>query len=762
MSKAFSYLHPAIQRALWDMRWKELRQLQVRVIESFFDSDRSLILSASTASGKTEAVFLPVLSAIADQPVGSVRALYVGPLKALINDQFLRLEELCRHADIPVHRWHGDVSPTAKQRFRKEPGGVLLTTPESLESAFINYGTQVPRIFGGLEHVVIDELHSFVADVRGAHLRSLIARLGHITSRPPRQFGLSATLAEFSSARRFLVPEDPDSVEVIEEEGGSRSIRIGLRAYPRPIPRDEGKSDKQQPKLAATAAEARDALLAMTKGSVADPPYHPPEADEDTSLRNLALDVAAVFGHHTNLIFTNSRAMGEMLADETNQISAEQRWTRNPFVLHHGSLSREVREDVEERLKSGEPLSVFCTSTLEMGIDIGAVYSVGQLGPPWSVSSIVQRLGRSGRRQGESAVLRIYSLDPPPAPGASLEDLLCPQLLRSVAMIELMLERWLEPFDNDRFNFSTLIHQILSVLRQTGGAKAAYIQEKLVTRGAYRAVESLHLGSILRSLAEAELIEQIPTGELILAPGGEAVTHGRDFYAAFTGGTDYSVRHGQEDIGKLPEDLVPPVGEYLLLNGRRWIVDEIDTRALVVQVEPARSRKKPVFLGAGGSIHRAIFEKMRDVLESKESPAYLHEDAAGLLNAVRLFAEKNRILELPWLESGATCIAFPWTGTKGMDTLRLCPAADGIEVEAKKLMITYRCDSEHLQLHLKRVADGIFDPVELASNLSKPHRDKFDDLLPPDLLNLSNSERAISTDDARDAVTAMLQRRDNP
>src|SRR5690349_7573440 len=108
MSSAFERLHPGIQRALWDMRWKELRPLQVEAINAFFTSDAPLILSASTASGKTEAAFLPVLSAIAGLPEGSVRAMYVGPLKALINDQFLRLEDLCRHADIPVHRWHGD------------------------------------------------------------------------------------------------------------------------------------------------------------------------------------------------------------------------------------------------------------------------------------------------------------------------------------------------------------------------------------------------------------------------------------------------------------------------------------------------------------------------------------------------------------------------------------------------------------------------------------------------------------------------------
>jgi ATP-dependent Lhr-like helicase len=173
-AQAFDLLDETIQRALWDMRWRELRPLQADAIHSFFDSKESMILSAATAAGKTEAAFLPILSDLASTPPSAVGAIYIGPLKALINDQFRRLEGLCEHADIPVHRWHGDVSATMKKNFRKNPGGVLLITPESLESNFINYGNQIERIYSGLRHVVIDELHSFLGDVRGACSASLL------------------------------------------------------------------------------------------------------------------------------------------------------------------------------------------------------------------------------------------------------------------------------------------------------------------------------------------------------------------------------------------------------------------------------------------------------------------------------------------------------------------------------------------------------------------------------------------------------------
>lgn len=761
MSSAFERLHPGIQRALWDMRWKELRQLQVDAITEFFTTEDPLILSASTASGKTEAAFLPVLSAAAGQPAGSISAMYVGPLKALINDQFLRLEDLCRHADIPVHRWHGDVSATAKKHFRENPGGVLLITPESLESAFINYGNQVARIFGGLEHVVIDELHSFVADVRGVHLKSLIARLSQVIGKTPRLLGLSATLADFESARAFLDRDHPERVKVIEDEDGSRSIRIGIRAYPKPVPApaEDDEKAKKATRLAATALEAHRDLLAIAEGTAKWEPVGDSAADEnDTALRNLALDLASVFRAKTNLIFTNSRGLAEMLADELNQISGEQRWSRNPFLLHHGSLSKEVREDVEQRLKAGEPLSVFCTSTLEMGIDIGSVQSVGQLAPPWSVASLVQRLGRSGRREGEASILRLYSLDPPPGPKSHIEELLCPQLLRSVALVELMLERWLEPFDNDPFHFSTLVHQILSLLRQTGGTPASRIHEVLVVRGAFRTTTQQQFASVLRELATHKMIEQVPTGELILAPTGEGLTHSKEFYAAFAGGADYSIRNDHQTLGKMPVESVPPEGEHLLLNGRRWQVLLIDPRAMIVEVIPARGRKQPVFLGSGGIIHSKIVEGMKRQLAGGSMPSYLHHDAAKLLEGARTFASKLGIVNRPWLEGSGDCLVFPWTGTKGMEALKLCAELDGIEFEARSLSINYKVSGDALRLHLAKVAEQAFDPVALAAALKARHRDKFDHLVPDDLLDLSNSLRSLSVDDAADAARVILER----
>lgn len=450
MSAAFAKLHPKIQEAVWNQRWEELRPQQVAAIEVVLDTTDHLILAAATASGKTEAAFLPVLSQLASEPEESVQALYISPLKALINDQFRRLEDLCAYAEIPVHRWHGDVSATDKQRLRQSPGGVLLITPESLESQFINYDRHLQRIYAHLRFVIIDELHAFLDNVRGIHLRSLLARLGVAVGVTPRKIGLSATIGDFGPARTFLCPEAPDSVRVLEDGSQRKELRVGLKAY-------------------LDAPE-------LTEG---DGTETTPTADATSGLAAVAADVAQRFRGESNLIFCNSRRQTELLADKLRQVAEREHWTRNPFLLHHGSLSRDLREDAERELKSGQPVTAICTSTLEMGIDIGSVRSVGQVGPTWSVASLVQRLGRSGRRDGEPQTLRLYTLDEPLTQHSSLTRRLYPELIRAIALLELHREQWLEPPENDRFHFSTCVHQVLSVCRQTGGASATHLQRVL-------------------------------------------------------------------------------------------------------------------------------------------------------------------------------------------------------------------------------------------------------------------------------------------
>ncbi len=463
---AYSLLHLGVQEAIFRRGWKELHHIQVEAINVLLGGTGHLLICAQTAGGKTEAAFLPIISRLAENPRPSVQALYVGPLVALINDQFSRLETLCADVEVPVHRWHGAASSTEKRKLRDTPGGILLITPESLESNFINYGVHLRRIYAELDFIVIDELHSFLSNVRGVHLRSLLARLSAATGRKPRIVGLSATLGDPQGARTFLAPDTPDTVSIITGTG-DQGVKFGIKAYLR---RKEVAGDKDR---RWHPSAALDAAVALTPDQARVP--HPlatlrereegiPAAATD-EFDDIAADLLHTCIEGTNLIFGNAKQALEVLADRLHSRVKSLGLPRDPFHVHHGSLSKDVREETESLLKSGQPVTVLCSSTLEMGIDIGSVRRVAQLDPPWSVASMRQRLGRSGRRSGEAAVMRIYSRDESPHAASTLTDLLFPKLLRAVALSRLMFAKWLEPHDADRLDLSTLVHQILSCLR---------------------------------------------------------------------------------------------------------------------------------------------------------------------------------------------------------------------------------------------------------------------------------------------------------
>jgi ATP-dependent helicase Lhr and Lhr-like helicase len=706
MSTAFAKLHPKIQEAVWNLRWEKLRPLQVDAINAVSDTEDHIILAAATASGKTEAAFLPVLSKIAEDPKPSVQALYISPLKALINDQFRRLEALCAYAKIPVHRWHGDVSATDKQRLRKSPGGILLITPESLESQFINHDRHLCRMYAHLSFVVIDELHAFLDNVRGVHLRSLLARLGIAAGVTPRRIGLSATIGDFAPACAFLCPEQPDSVHVIEDKGDRKELRVGIKAY---VNRPEAGEDDG------------------TSPIPTDGPFE--------GLPAIAEDIAQRFRSGTNLVFCNSRRQTELLADKLRVLSEQERWARNPFMLHHGSLDRELREDAERELKSGKPVTAICTSTLEMGIDIGSVRTIGQVGPTWSVSSLVQRLGRSGRHDGEPQVLRLYTLDEPTTPHSFLSDKLNPELIRAIALLELHREQWLEPPEANRFHFSTCVHQVLSILRQTGGTTAAHLLNTLCQRGAFTRIQADQFATLLRGLSEKELIEQIPTGELVLAPAGEHIVESRDFYAAFASCIEYRIEHDGQQIGVLPFDCIPNEGEFMLFAGRRWRVELIDNESKRVDVSPARGWKQPRFNGGIGAIHPKVMQQMRRILCENSGYPYLNETANRLLHDARETFRHAGLAQSDIVPSTGTIEWFPWNGSRVLHTLELCALADRIKVDRNDLRLRYHNLSlAEFATHRAKVAAGAFTSEQLVKLLKDLSRDRFDEYVPLPLL----------------------------
>lgn len=764
---AFDLLHQGVQKAIWSMGWKEFRPIQVEAIHQVLEHSGHLIITAQTAGGKTEAAFLPVISKLAENPQLSIQALYIGPLKALINDQFGRLEILCNNLDIPVHRWHGDVSASSKKELRQSPAGILLITPESLESNFINYGTQLSRLYRNLEFVVIDELHSFLNNERGVHLLSLLARLNSITGTNPRIIGLSATLGDPQAACHFLCPDNPETVNLIFDPNAQREIKFGIKTYLRRSLNDNEKllEPRLKPLQALQLAERltseqlrSEPLCKKENAPELTPTIRLPELQPDDELDEIAIDIVHNFAGSTNLIFVNSKKTIENLAVKLHERSKELKLPTDPFVVHHGSISKDLREEAEAQLKSGVPTTAVCSSTLEMGIDIGSVRAVGQVDTPWSVASMVQRLGRSGRHDGDTAIMRMYVRENSPHFGTELTDLLYPDLLRAIALTRLMLQKWLEPPDAEQMHVSTFIHQVLSCLKQTGGTSAAQLHQSLVKNGPFRCISADLFKAILKELGEKRVIEQVPQGDLILAPLGEKITSSFDFYAAFKGTNEYQVRNAEEEIGSLPAEHIPPVGELIILAGRRWRVDEINSTAQMIFVSPARGGRAPVFLAPRGELHTRVLQEMRAVLIDSDEPAWLDENGKLLLRAARTVAQHCGLMKKNVLLMPHRVQWFPWIGSRGLLTLKTFAEAAHIPNEIDTLSITFEVESPQAFFdHLREIAHSSSSSTELARFIPVKAIQKFDGFLSNDLLDVVNGHDHLDLEEAKQTAKQALQ-----
>jgi ATP-dependent Lhr-like helicase len=227
----FNRLAPFIQDFIYQNKWEELRGIQVAAGTVIFDSDDNLLLSSGTASGKTEAAFLPVLTELYDNPSKSVGVLYISPLKALINDQFKRLEQLLLDSHIPVVKWHGDASQSKKNDLVKNPEGLLQITPESMESLLTNKRGACLQMFSDLRFIIIDEVHHFMRDARGVQLLCVLERLQKLTGVIPRRIGLSATLGDVSLAQAWLnTGTGRDCAAPVTDEGKKR-VRLHVERF---------------------------------------------------------------------------------------------------------------------------------------------------------------------------------------------------------------------------------------------------------------------------------------------------------------------------------------------------------------------------------------------------------------------------------------------------------------------------------------------------------------------------------------------------
>ena len=747
---SYTLLAQPIQRVLWQMQWPSLRPIQAQAVECVMTQDCDLIISARTAAGKTEAAFLPVLSKIVEDRGESVRAVYIGPLKALINDQFRRLEDLCTYAEIPVHRWHGDVSSNRKAVVVKDPSGVVLITPESLESLFVNRASGMERMFRDLEFVVIDELHAFLGCERGTHLRSLLYRLERYTKRNLRIVGLSATLGDLNLSAAWVNREDPDSVVMITDAQKTKSVKYMIHGYRRRASTD-GDPDKQD-------APTNEPESVPEKADDSQPKQ--PKEDQDQTPRvyhQLAADLFDAFADSRNMIFANNKAHLELFSTLLNKLCKES-GRRESFLVHHGSLSKAHREDTEQLMRDDRPMSVLCSSTLEMGIDIGSVHAVGQVGTPWSVNSLVQRLGRSGRKAGETAIMRVYVVEDQSAGDPTLVNQLYPGLLRAVAVTELMLEKWVEPPVTDELDLSTFVQQTLSVICETGGIRADRLYGRLIRNGAFHQIDKDLFADTLRAIADHDLIEQMPEGDLILGLAGQQLVADYDFYSAFATSEEYRVVDRGRAVGAVSARYLPKAGEQVMLGGRRWEITQVDHGRKEIMVGPSMSAGEPMrYAGASGEIHTMIRQRMKEALLGTQSYAYLDDTAAGMLEEARNLAVELGLEHRTIVPRGDNaCVWFTWTGTQAQRTLELLGEHAGLQVKDLEIALHFKHSVDEVVEAYDQCIDVWPDPVQLADYIQDKHIRKYDEYLDDELLCRVLAESALDPVNAEEAIRQML------
>lgn len=650
-SAAFAMLHPKIQRWVYSQGWRTLHDAQEQAIAPILAGDRDVVVCAPTAAGKTEAAFLPVVSAVAAArddaaaagggAAAGVEVLCVSPLKALINDQFARLDELCEHVEVPVWRWHGDVASGVKHKLLSAPSGLLVITPESLEAIFVTRSGAVPGLFAALRYVVIDEMHVFMGTPRGAQVQSLLDRVERRIRRRVPRVALSATLADPQAARAFLRASDPGRGVAVEAGGGSE-LRMQMRGY------------------------------------VSDPDRDP-DAVLDTGEAAAAGHIFDCLGGGDHLVFANTRLKVEAYADHLSELS-KAAGRPNRFHPHHGNLSRDMRDSVEQRLKDpSTPTVAVCTSTLELGIDIGTARSVAQVGCPPSVAALRQRLGRSGRRDDPS-VLRIYITEPGLHAESGLGDRLRWNVVQAAAMVELMLAGWLEAPDDPGFNYSTLIQQTLSTIAEHNGAGAAQLHQALCGPGPFARVDADRYARLLRAMASHDLITQTGDGQLIAGVAGEQRISHYTFYAAFDTPDEWKVVAANKTLGTVPVSQTIQPGGLIVFAGRRWQIVAVDEPGRSIEVRPAHGGRPPPFAGSEGAwVQDRVRRQMRSVYTSSGIGAWADPATVELLAEGRGEYRRSRLADTTVAFDGSDIVIVPFAGDRVLFTAAAALARLGLE-----------------------------------------------------------------------------------
>ena len=594
----FQLLNSQVGKAIYDLKWERFRPIQDESIWAITSTQEDVIISASTASGKTEAAFLPAISQVVKGINHSLKIIYISPLKALINDQFFRIENLCKYLNCQVIKWHGDASQSLKKKFLSDDSsGIMLITPESLEAFLVCRGHLLVNLFKDVDFYIVDEVHSFVGEARGDQLKSVLNRLDCAIQRRPRRILLSATMGNLDNYRDWLGNLHPI---FIEDQHTGKGIKGSVRFF------ETKEENKKKTK---------------TKNEKGNKYYK---------------SLNQTLSQGKKLIFGNSK---DLLEEVCSKVKSTYKENAHKIDIHHGSLSKEQREFVERRLKTESSLSVFCTNTLELGIDIGNIDEVLLISPPWSVASFIQRIGRSGRRENSKIEFSfILNSSPFTARSPVCNGLRVP-LIHSIALVELMLEGWCEPGSSQTNSYSTAVHQIMSCLAQKRITTLEQIKKEIIAKSFSTVISDWDFQEIICHLIKTDYLFQDKRGFLTLGSKGDQLTEFYDFYSVFFTPEEWAVyayiSSQLKKLGTLPLNNIFKEGDTILFSGEKWMIKNIDMEARILQVIPSKGGNPPLFGGAGGSIHCRVHEKMKSIYESDKNYKYLTEGSSVCLQSAR-------------------------------------------------------------------------------------------------------------------------------
>lgn len=705
MPRAFEQLHPDVQRWVWSQGWASLRPIQEQAINALQDRATDTLIAAPTASGKTEAALLPIFTDLANAHPDGLSLLYIAPLRALINDQARRIESMCELTRMRFQPWHGDIH-RGRAGFWRKPAQVLLITPESLEAMLMLRSRELSTMLPSLRWIVVDELHAFIGTERGMQLQSLMDRVTALAKTWVPRVGLSATMGDLEIAAHFLRPRATQPCNRLSDDGHGAELRLIVKSFV--------KGDRKEDEARGAESRVANELFDKLRGA-------------------------------NNLVFANRRVDVETFADKLRRRS-ELECVPNEFFPHHGALSAELRTFVEQRLREGTPpTTAICTSTLELGIDIGDVASVAQVGVPPNTASLKQRVGRSGRRAGTAQVLRQFVILNSADPNSDPVDRLRLDLVQTIATIHLLLAGRYAPPISGELNLSTLIQQLLSTLYETGGVSAWEAYRRLCQQGAFVNIDSALFTALLRALGDREVITQADDGTLLPGTAGEAVAEHYSFYAAFLSPEEYKIVAEGHALGTLPIDSPLVAGSLLIFAGRRWRVLQVDDRNKTIAVRPDAGGMPPRFGGGGRNTDDDVRRAMLEVLEGEAAPAFL--DATSLRELANARAEFRRaqLGENGAIQHGTDAWLAIWRGDRVINTVVLTLHARGIAItrDGPFLVFEDRTIERAREVLAALAVDLPTDPLPLVASVENLIEQKHDHWLDRPLLERNFAARHL-------------------